>query len=196
MVGLLEAMLNESRNQPQDIMRRLQFFMVDERVVPLSDPQSNFGGIKKQLFDRLLQDGLIREDQLHPFDASDTGAASACAAYEQELKRYGGSFAVTVIGMGEDGHVAGLFPNHPVLSLTDNAFYSFEDSPKPPPHRMTASMPLVCQSSLVVLLALGEAKRDAWNTFQDPSVSIAKCPAKMVTQAPRCVVVTDLQNQI
>jgi 6-phosphogluconolactonase len=193
-VGLLQAMLDESRNQPQDIMRRIQFFMADERVVPLSDSQSNFGGIKTQLFDKLLRDGLISEDQLHPFEASHSDAESACEAYENELKRYGGSFAVTVLGMGEDGHVAGLFPNHRVLSQTGRAFYSFEDSPKPPPHRMTASMSLVCHSSLVVLLALGEAKREAWNKFREPSVSVSDCPAKMVAQASRCVVVTDLER--
>lgn len=193
-VGLLRAMLEESRNQPQDIMRRVQFFMVDERVVPLSDQQSNFGGLKHQLFDTLLHDGLILEEQLHPFEASPREAERACAAYERELKRFGGSFSVTVLGMGEDGHVAGLFPNHPVLTRTDDAFYSFEDSPKPPPHRMTASMSLVCQSSLVILLALGEAKRAAWNAFRDESVSITTCPAKMVSRARRCVVVTDLQS--
>jgi 6-phosphogluconolactonase len=191
-VGLLRAILEESRNQPQDIMRRVQFFMVDERVVPLSDQQSNFGGLKNQLFDTLLHDGLIREEQLHPFEASPGEAERACVVYERELKRFGGSFAVTVLGMGEDGHVAGLFPNHAVLSQTGSSFYSFQDSPKPPPHRMTASMSLVCQSSLIILLALGEAKREAWNLFRDESVSISTCPAKMVARAPRCVVVTDL----
>lgn len=193
-VGLLQAMLDESRNQPQDSMRRVQFFMVDERVVPLSDPQSNFGGLKKQLFEKLLEDGLILEDQLHPFDAAHGNAERACQEYESELNRFGGNFTVTVLGMGEDGHVAGLFPNHPVLAGTERAFYSFDDSPKPPPHRMTASARLVCQSSLVILLALGEAKRDAWNRFQAPSVSLTDCPAKMVTQARECVVVTDLQQ--
>lgn len=193
-VGLLRAMLGESRNQLQDSIRRVQFFMVDERVVPLSDSQSNFGGLKNQLFDKLLQDGLISEDQLHPFDVTHGDPERACVEYESELKRYGGSFTVTVLGMGEDGHVAGLFPNHPVLSQTERAFYSFEDSPKPPPHRMTASAQLVCQSSLVILLALGEAKREAWNRFQGSNVSITDCPAKMVTHARECVVVTDLHT--
>ena len=193
-VGLLQAMLSESRHQPQDILRRIQFFMVDERVVALSDSQSNFGGLKNQLFDKLLQDGLIHEDQLHPFEASDSTAENGCRSYETELKRYGGAFTVTVLGMGEDGHVAGLFPNHPVLSCGERAFYSFRDSPKPPAHRMTASTKLIAQSSLIILLALGDAKREAWKNFQEPSVSVADCPAKLVAQAPHCVVVTDLHT--
>jgi len=191
-VGLLQAMLDESCHQPRDIMRRIQFFMVDERVVPLTDSHSNFGGLRNQLFDKLLRDGLIQENQLHPFEVSHGDSIAACEAYENELKRYGGSFAVTVLGMGEDGHVAGLFPRHPVLSRTGRAFYAFEDSPKPPPHRMTASRQLICQSSLIVLLVLGEAKREAWNNFREPTVTVENCPAKMVAHAPRCLVVTDL----
>jgi 6-phosphogluconolactonase/glucosamine-6-phosphate isomerase/deaminase len=53
-VGLLGALLKESQNQPKDILGRLHFFMVDERLVPLTDEQSNYGGLKKLLFDSLL----------------------------------------------------------------------------------------------------------------------------------------------
>jgi 6-phosphogluconolactonase len=173
-------------------MQRIHFFMVDERIVPLSDPDSNFGGLKAQLFDQLLSEGVIQHDQLHPFSASVNDAPQRCEAYYQELQRFGGKFAVVVLGVGEDGHVAGLFPHHPVLQHTHPGFQSFLDSPKPPPERMTATKALIQEASLAVLLVLGEGKRHAWNEFSSSEDSIARCPARMVKTMKEYVVVTDL----
>jgi len=110
----------------------------------------------------------------------------------QELKLVGGRFDVVVLGMGEDGHVAGLFPRHPALVQPGRSFIPFFDSPKPPPERVTASRELVTTASLVVLLALGEAKRAAWDAFSSSAVTVVECPAKMVEAMERCVVVSDL----
>lgn len=195
-VGLLHALREESKQQPREIFERIHFFMVDERVVPLSDPQSNYGGLRSLLFDELARDGLIREQQLHPYEATVDTAAHACDAYTQELARYGGAFSVVVLGMGEDGHVAGLFPKNPLLARTESAFFSFSGSPKPPSDRMTASVSLITSSTLGVLLALGEAKRQAWTTFNSPSVSVADCPARMVLSMRRSLIVTDLANPL
>ena len=123
-------------------------------------------------------------------------APRACQEYLAELQRFGGEFAVVVLGMGEDGHVAGLFPQHPLLATKEQGFLSFSDSPKPPPQRMTASVPLVCASSRAVLLALGEGKRAAWEAFQNPANAVADCPARMVHQGSRCLVVTDLAPRL
>lgn len=192
-VGLVKALRDESANQPRTLFERLQFFMVDERVVPLVDPQSNFGGLQTLLFNDLIKEGFIREDQLHPFVATMDSAERACEKYMDELRKCGGHFSVVVLGMGEDGHVAGLFPRHPALSQTAHGFASFSDSPKPPPQRMTASLPLVTASSLGVLLALGEAKRDAWNTFKKSDVSVEDCPARAVLSMERCLILTDVE---
>jgi 6-phosphogluconolactonase len=191
-VGLLGALLAESHAQPQDILSRIHFFMVDERVVPLDDPNSNYGGLYGLFFEKLIRDGLIQPEQLHPFVARMESAPQVCQEYFSELQRFGGEFDVVVLGMGEDGHVAGLFPRHSVLAAQEKGFLSFSDSPKPPPQRMTASVPLVCSSSLAILLALGEGKRAAWEAFQDPANTVADCPACMVHHVDRCLVVTDL----
>lgn len=192
-VGLVKALRDESAHQPKTLFQRVQFFMVDERVVPLSDPQSNFGGLKSLLFDDLKREGFIREEQLHPFVATMDSAQNACADYMNTLRKFGGYFSVVVLGMGEDGHVAGLFPRHPVLSQNALGFAAFADSPKPPPQRMTASLPLVTASSLGVLLALGEGKRDAWTTFKKSGVTVDECPARAVLSMSRCLILTDLE---
>jgi 6-phosphogluconolactonase len=191
-VGLLKGLEQASKTQPSALLRRIHFFMVDERLVPLTDPDSNFGGLKQQLFMRLVEDGLISESQLHPFLASTEDATSACTAYHQELQRFGGRFTVVVLGVGEDGHVAGLFPHHTALARTDAAFIPFFDSPKPPAARMTASRKLVTDSAVSVLLVLGEGKRAAWERFEAEGLAVEECPARMVKTMSRCLVLTDL----
>jgi 6-phosphogluconolactonase len=191
-VGLLQALLRESTSQPAELLGRIQFFMVDERIVPLTDPDSNFGGLAQQFFNALLESSTIVGEQLHPLSITAEDSALACREYARELERYGGAFTVVILGMGEDGHVAGLFPHHPALAVTGRTFVPFFDSPKPPAARVTASRELVTGASLGVLLALGEGKRAAWEAFTSRASSLDECPAKMVESMKRCVVVTDL----
>ena len=191
-VGLLAAVEAEAANQPADLLGRIQFFMADERLVPLDDEQSNFGGLKRQLFAALLARGAIAPAQLHPFITDTSLPDAGCSKYAQELQACGGRFTVVVLGMGEDGHVAGLFPGHRALVDQSALFLSFHDSPKPPAGRMTASLPLIEGADLSVVLALGEAKRAAWGALQNPALSAAACPAKFATRAKDCILVTDL----
>ena len=191
-VGILQALLEESAHQPRELLRRIHFFMVDERIVPLSHSDSNFGGLKQQLFDTLVEQGTILKEQLHPLLISAEDAAGACERYMRELESLGGAFTVVVLGMGEDGHVAGLFPRHVALTTPGRRFIPFFDSPKPPAARVTASSELVTDAALGILLALGEGKRAAWDALMSGTVISADCPAKILASMERCIVVTDL----
>lgn len=191
-VGLLGALKRESAHQPSGLMHRIHFFMADERLVPLEDESSNYGGLQKLLFDQLLRDGTIRKEQLHPMISDPRQSDHGCSAYAEELARFGGRFTVVVLGVGEDGHVAGLFPRHPVLQRREPAFFSFYDSPKPPPQRMTASAQLIRESELCILLVLGAGKQLAWESFSNPGTSFEECPSVVGREAKKCMVVTDL----
>ena len=191
-VGLLTSLKNEAADQPKDLMERVHFFMVDERLVPLANEQSNFGGLQRLLFDELVLDGSLKSEQLHPFVSDDAMEDFGCARYQEELARFGGAFSVVVLGVGEDGHIAGLFPHHPALACGERGFVSFLDSPKPPAQRMTASAPLIADAELSIVLMLGEGKRAAWEAFRSGKASFESCPALIATQAKSCVVVTDL----
>lgn len=192
-VGLLGALEKESINQPKDLLGRIQFFMVDERLVPLTDEQSNYGGLKRLLFDALIERKAISESQLHPFVTNAAAKDFGCAGYVDELGRFGGTFTVVVLGVGEDGHIAGLFPHHQSLREGAKTFLHFHDSPKPPADRMSASPALITSADLSVVLALGEAKRAAWDAFKSVSVPVEECPAKLALKAGACVVVSDLE---
>ena len=192
-VGLLGALQSESANQPRDLLGRIQFFMVDERLVPLTDDQSNYGGLKRLLFDKLVEGSVISNAQLHPFVTDTTQSDFGCGLYRDELRSVGGKFTVVVLGVGEDGHIAGLFPHHPALAEKGETFVHFHDSPKPPADRMSASPALITGAELSVILALGEGKRAAWSAFNDNSVAVEACPSKLALKAKECLVVTDLE---
>jgi 6-phosphogluconolactonase len=167
--------------------------MVDERLVPLTDDQSNYGGLKRLLFDKLVEGSVISNAQLHPFVTDTTQSDFGCGLYRDELRSVGGKFTVVVLGVGEDGHIAGLFPHHPALAEKGETFVHFHDSPKPPADRMSASPALITGAELSVILALGEGKRAAWSAFNDNSVAVEACPSKLALKAKECLVVTDLE---
>jgi len=192
-VGLLGALQAESVDQPRDLLGRIQFFMVDERLVPLTDEQSNYGGLKRLLFDKLVEQGAISESQLHPFVTDPAQSDFGCSGYSDELRSLGGTFTVVVLGVGEDGHIAGLFPHHPALARSGETFVHFHDSPKAPADRMSASPALIMGAELSVILALGEGKRAAWAAFNDNSVAVEASPSKLALKAGACLVVTDLE---
>jgi 6-phosphogluconolactonase len=167
--------------------------MVDERLVPLTDEQSNYGGLNRLLFDKLVGQGVISNAQLHPFVTDTSQSDFGCGSYRDELRSIGGKFTVVVLGVGEDGHIAGLFPHHPALAEKGDTFVHFHDSPKPPADRMSASPALITGAELSVILAFGEGKRIAWNAFNDNSVAIEACPSKLALKTRECLVVTDLE---
>jgi 6-phosphogluconolactonase len=121
----------------------------DERCVPYDDPESNHGQTKERLRAR----GAV----WHPMPAT-LGPAEGAIEYGREL----GATTLDIIhlGMGPDGHTASLFPDHPVLDAHGVAA-GITDSPKPPPERITLTLPKLNGSRRVVLLVTGEGKSEA-----------------------------------
>jgi len=166
---------------------KLELFLIDERAVPLSSEESNFSILQKNLFLPLQEAGVISASQVHPFvleeDASDFGASS----YTATLRGLGEAFDVVLLGSGEDGHVAGLFPG--VSAETEaEYFFSFTGSPKPPSNRVSASRSLILRSGYVMLLFVGEGKREAYGLFKN-----GETPSAMVREIENHTVVTDLE---
>jgi 6-phosphogluconolactonase len=117
--------------------------------VPLDDPESTH---------RLATSTLDAPDAVwHPLRV-ELGCEGAAAAYAEEL----GDTVIDVAlnGMGPDGHTASLFPGHPMLHAAGVAV-CVRDSPKPPPERVTLSMPVLRAARRCVMLALGESKAHA-----------------------------------
>lgn len=190
-VGLLRTLSEQLRDLPLETLKKLQFFMLDERCVPLSSPDSNFKLLREGFFDSAIEEGLISEDQLHPFDITKGTVDQVLSDYADELKKFGGTFAAAVLGVGEDAHVGALFPNHPSIRNDTEMFFAFENSPKPPPYRMTASRSLIEKTDFGIALFIGEAKREAMEKFL-VETSVEQCPVSIGRRFERMILGTDL----
>jgi len=147
-------------------------FYVDERVVPLDHPDSNHGACEKLLYSKVH----IPKENIHPIDTNFLDDLEELSdAYEKELIREYAQrdssrfpiFDLILLGMGPDGHTASLFPGHELLAEEDRWVAYIEDSPKPPPKRVTFSYPVINHASCVVFVAAGEEKADTLATILD-----------------------------
>lgn len=138
----------------------IHFFFADERCVPPTDPESNLITARQSLFDPLR----IRSEQIHRIHG-ETNDAYAAQEAEAELCRIAPLNAsgqpildLVMLGMGEDGHTASLFPGEPESLVNDTAVYRAVTAVKPPPRRITLGYaPLRVARQLLVLVS-GKAK--------------------------------------
>lgn len=155
---------------------KVHFFLVDERRVPLDDEESNFKLVKENLLDFLTRGKKISDKNIHPYNYQER-----VGMYSQELQKFGGSFDIILLSAGEDGHIAGLFPDHSVNNDSDY-FIAFDYFLKMPKERMSASRKLLEKSGTALLLFFGEKKLDAYKKFLDENVSVNECPTKLVNK--------------
>ena len=139
----------------------LDLWWGDERFLPAGDPERNETQAREALLDALPLDPA----RVHPMPASDgpdgDDAEAAATRYAAELGATLPPFDVLMLGVGEDGHVASLFPEHPVLNETGSTTAAVHDSPKPPPTRITLTLPAIRNAQEVWLIAAGPEKADS-----------------------------------
>ena len=146
---------------------RVHLFFGDDRYVPFDDDERN----EKQAREALLDHIDIPAANIHAMPASDSGfgddIARAARAYEEDLATMAEAgqptpaFDVHLLGMGGEGHINSLFPHTPAVLETHRMAVGVEDSPKPPPRRITLTLPAVRRSREVWLVVSGAAKADA-----------------------------------
>lgn len=85
------------------------------------------------------------------------------------------------IGMGPDGHVASLFPGHPLLHEKEKWVAFIKDSPKPPPERITFTFPVINSSANIALVVAGAGKAGIVGTALGSGQSDHKFPVQLVS---------------
>ena len=139
---------------------KVSVFWVDERMVGPEDADSNFR-VAKQLW---LDEVPIPAEQIHRMHGEMALPGEAAAAYTRVLRQKIGEpvqFDLVLLGIGPDGHVASLFPGHRLLRAWDRDVAMLDDSPKPPPRRMTLTLRAITAARKIVVYATGAAKADA-----------------------------------
>jgi 6-phosphogluconolactonase len=153
-------MLADANVLPWD---RVQLFWGDERFVPPNDPQSNYRMVKETLLDRVA----IPAGNVHSVPTQGVTPDEAAAAYETTLKGLYGAdafdparplFDVMLLGLGEDGHTASLFPG--VAALGERNRWVVPVIGAKAEARITLTYPALDSSRHVAFLVAGESKRD------------------------------------
>ena len=136
--------------------KRITVFWVDERAVAPDDPESNYGLVKRMLLTP-LGNKAPRAIPM-PTDRMPLGQAALWydAALATELNN--GALDLAILGIGEDGHVASLFPGHRALIQEDLRAVAVEDAPKLPARRLSLTLRYLLQTKKIWLIAPGPRK--------------------------------------
>ncbi len=143
----------------------------DERCAPRADAARNSRMAECAWLDHVP----IPTTQQHPIEA-ELGAQEAAARYDRTLAEVG-EFDVVLLGLGEDGHTASLFPGHPAgAEAASPAALPVFDAPKPPPERVSLSAARLSRTRAAFFLVAGADKRDAVSSWR----SGAELPARTI----------------
>lgn len=175
---LVRASLHE-----RDVWKSTHFFFGDERCVPPVDPDSNFRLAEEALF-RPLD---IRQDCVHRMRGELSDADEAAREYEGVLRSVtvtGSSpwphLDLVLLGVGNDGHTASLFPGTDALR-EHRRWVTVGRAPSVPRTRLTLTLGVINQATVVLFLASGESKAGIIKTILEPRQEIDRqLPAALV----------------
>jgi len=145
-----------------------EIFFADERCVPLDHEDSNYKLLKDELLSKIPTEELGEPKIFAVEEKYINDAQEMADQYEKALVSVFAArdsvklplFDLLLLGCGPDGHTCSLFPEHPLLRETDAWCLSISDSPKPPPKRITLSLPVVLHGSKIAFVATGGGKKD------------------------------------
>jgi len=149
------------------------WYLGDERCLPAGDAGRNDSAIRAVWLDRIPAPSA----NIHTIPA-ELGAEAAAKAYANTLSAVG-EFDLVLLGLGEDGHTASLFPGRPLDDRV--AVIAVHDAPKPPPDRVSLSAARLSRTRHVLVLVTGEEKRDAvraWRQGADVPVRNIRGPVQ------------------
>jgi 6-phosphogluconolactonase len=163
---------------------RTTFFFSDERCVPLDDPRSNYVLAKKSLFTPLN----IMPSQVYRMAGESSDPQAAAFEYEQQLRlatktssSTQPSLDLVLLGLGEDGHTASLFPGVTILRDHQRVIAATQ-SPKDPPNRLTMTLAAINRASVILFLVTGVGKAGVVRAILDPRTEAErKLPAALVS---------------
>lgn len=149
----------------------VHFYWADERCVPPDHPESNFAMAQSRLFNPCATPPA----QVHRI-RGELAAEQAAKLASEELQAFAQRsqdaqpvLDLVLLGMGEDGHVASLFPNEPEEVVQSPEIYRAVIGPKPPPRRVTLGYGTICAARRAWVLVSGKGKQEALKKSLQPS---------------------------
>ena len=175
---LAKALLAPGNGSEEDTVHfsKWHIFFADERCVPLNHPDSNYLLLKNELLDKIppelgtptvypISEKMVEQDD--PQEVADL--------YQEDLTRSFAAketvkvpiFDLILLGCGPDGHTCSLFPGHELLREKDAWVAPETESPKPPPKRITLTLPVVTHAASIAFVATGGGKKEIMKQIFD-----------------------------
>jgi 6-phosphogluconolactonase len=168
----------------------ISFFFGDERWVPPTDPESNYGLARDELFSKVPVD----DKKIFPIPTVGLSPDDAAAQYEETLRREFGTaqgqipqFDLIFLGMGDDGHTASCFPGTDALQVKDK-LVAANFVPKFRTYRITLTPPVLQAGKEVVFMVAGDGKAPALHEVLQGEYNPEMYPSQLLRHA-KCEVI-------
>ncbi|WP_312769091.1 6-phosphogluconolactonase [Epilithonimonas sp.] len=168
---------------------KLYFFWVDERWVALDDDKSNF----KMTLETLLDKVPVNRAQIFPMYKEGIEPKEYAKKYESQIRNVLGAegiFDFILLGMGDDGHTASLFPGEPVLNEKEkwvDAYYLGSQEM----FRITLTEPIINRAENILVVAFGESKKHALNEVLNGEYNPKLYPLQLIEKKEGFQIFTD-----
>ncbi|MCT2583280.1 6-phosphogluconolactonase [Actinophytocola gossypii] len=139
---------------------RVDVYWGDERFLPAGDPERNETQARAALLDHVPVDPA-RVHAMAPSDGEFGDDPDAAAVAYADILGPTPTFDVCLLGVGEEGHTASIFPDSPAVHETERTVVAVRDCPKPPPTRVSLTLPTIRRSAQVWLMTTGAGKAEA-----------------------------------
>jgi len=159
---------------------KVYFFWVDERWVTLDDDKSN----AKMTFETLLNQIPVNQNHIFPMYKDGVEPETFAKEYEQQIKNILGNdgiFDFILLGMGDDGHTASLFPGEAILNEKEkwvDAYYLKSQEM----YRITLTAPIINKAENILVVAFGEAKKHALNEVLNGEYNPQLYPLQLINK--------------
>ena len=148
-------------SERDDLWYRTHIFLVDERLVSFEEKESNYRMIRQTLLSRVN----IPDNNIHPIPADTLSPESAAAKYEEDLisffkteKGLPPRFDLVILGIGDDGHTASLFPGTPAVSEAVRLSVAVTPPDISMKYRVSITLPVINNADHIIFLASGDEK--------------------------------------
>jgi 6-phosphogluconolactonase len=186
--GSTPALAYERLGQEHLPWERVDVLLGDERWVPPSDPASN----ARMIAATLLAQESGRRARFHAVPTEEPTPEASVEAYEALVRQLCPGdppvFDLVLLGLGDDGHTASLFPGTPATGVSDRAVTIGAGKGM---ERITLTAPVLSAARQVVFLVSGEGKRQALARLLDPAESPQRTPARLVQPQATVLVLAD-----
>lgn len=159
---------------------KVYFFWVDERWVSLEDEKSN----AKMTFETLLDHVPVNKNHIFPMYKDGIEPEDYAKEYEQEIKNVLGEqgiFDFILLGMGDDGHTASLFPGEKILDEKEKWVDAYYLKPQEM-FRITLTAPIINKAENILVVAFGESKKHALNEVLNGEYNPKLYPLQLINK--------------